>query len=163
MRRLGTTGRLGTPERLGAGTGRRHRRRRPFWLWVFATWLLGLGIASVWRALVLWQVRALLAELGSQLSPIGLTLFVILFVLCGLGLGVSAVGLWWCKDWARRCAQVLVCCYMIAVQAYIWLAAQSGLLLARRWVSLVLAVIGMTIGVGALSWRTSRRWLGLGV
>ena len=155
MRRLSTTGRL------SAGTALRVRTRRPFWLWVFALWLLGLGIASIWRSLILWRVRSLLTELEGRLSPAGLGLFVSLFVVCGLGLVVSAMALWWRPDWARRYAQVFVGCYMIGVQAYVWLAVQSGLLWERRWVSLALAVLGLAIGIGALSWRVSRRWLGL--
>ena len=138
----------------------RNKRRRPFWLWVFALWLLGLGIASIWRGVVLWRVRILLTELGSRLSPTGLALFVSLFMLCGLGLDVSAVAWWWRWGWARRCAQAFIGYYLIGVQAYVWLAVQSGLLWERRWVSLALAALGMTMGVGALSWRVSRRWLG---
>ena len=153
--------RLGTTERLGAGATPRTRARRPFWLWVFALWLLGLGIASIWRSVILWRMRILLSELDGRLSPAGLGLFVSLYMLCGLGLAVSAVALWWRWDWARRCAQVFVGCYMIGVQAYVWLAVQSGLLWERRWVSLALAIFGLAIGIGAPSWRVSRRWLGL--
>jgi hypothetical protein len=147
--------------RLSTGTALRTKARRPFWLWIFALWLLGLGIASIWRSALLWRMRILLTELDGRLSPAGLRLFVILYLLCGVGLVVSAVALWWRRDWGRRCAQVFLGCYMVGVQAYVWLAVQSGLLWERRWVSLALAALGMAIGMGALSWRVSRGWLGL--
>lgn len=155
MRRLCTTGRL------RASAAIRLRTRRSFWLWVCALWLLSLGIASVWRGVVLWQMRTLLAELQGRLSPAGLWFFTSLFLFCGLGLGVSAVALWLRRGWATWCAPAFIGCYMVAVQTYVWLAVQSGLLWERRWVSLTLSILGLVLGIGALSWRVSRRWLGL--
>jgi hypothetical protein len=134
---------------------------RPLVLWMFALWTLGLGIIGVWRSVVLWRERAILYERGSSLSPAMLTLFVALFGLCGLGLVASAVGLWLRHDWARHVARASIPAYAALAQAYTWLFTQSGLMRERRWVSLVGAILGIGIGIGALTWVRSRQWLTL--
>ena len=135
---------------------------RSFWLQVFVLWLLGLALISLWRGWGLWKERALLAEVGSTLSPPALVAFVALSALCGMGLGASAVGLWLQRRWGRLLALICIPLYFATIQAYTWLFVQSGLMWARRWISLILAVVAVGLGVGALSWRRSRTWLGLG-
>jgi len=137
------------------------KRRRPFWLWALALWMLALAVISASRGLVLWSKRSLLAELESVLSSPALAVFVALFVLCGLGLGTSALGLWWRRDWGRSSARACIPLYFVIIQAYTWLFARSGLMWERRRISLILAICAVVIGVGALSWHRSRRWLGL--
>jgi len=137
------------------------KRQRNYVRWVFLFWLLTSATISLWRGLVLWRTRALLAEIGSKLSPAMLVLFAVLSVLCGIALGVSALGLWRRREWGRISARVALPGYYVIVQAYIWLFVQSGLMWQRRWVSLVLAICAVGIGVGALSWHKPRRWLGL--
>jgi hypothetical protein len=132
-----------------------------FWLWVFALWVLGLGIISGWRGLVLWQARALLAELGSTLSPAILVLSVVLFTLCALGLIASALGLWWRRKWGRRLARAFIPVYFTVIQSYTWLFVRAGLMWERRWISLILATLAVGIGVSALTWHKSRKWLNL--
>ena len=99
--------------------------RRPWLLVLFVLWLLALAAASVWRGVALWRTRTLLAELGSSLSPPLLVLFVVLSVLVGIGLAVSAWGLWQRREWGRLCARVLIVAYFVLVQAYIWLFSFS--------------------------------------
>jgi hypothetical protein len=122
---------------------------------------LALGVIGIWRGLVLWDARALLVDLGSTLSPPALALFVFAFVLCGLGLGAAALGLWRRREWGRLVARALVVCYAVIVQVYTWLFVQSGLQWERRWVSLVLATGTIGLAIGTLTWHRSRRWLGL--
>ena len=138
------------------------KRARSFGLHATVLWLLALALIGLWRGWGLWQERSLLAEVGSTLSPPALVAFVGLSALCGLGLGASAVGLWLQRRWGRPLALICIPPYFAIVQAYTWLFVQSGLMWARRWVSLILAVIAVGIGVGALTWRRSRKWLGLG-
>jgi len=135
--------------------------RRPLLLWLLVFWLLALGVTSIWRGLTLWQTRALLAELQSTLSPPILILFVILYVLCGAGLVASALGLWLRRLWGRLAARATIIVYYAIVQAYTWLFVRSGLLWERRWVSLILALAAVGLCVGALTWHSSRQWLGL--
>jgi hypothetical protein len=125
------------------------------------TWLLALGVISVWRAVVLWDVRVLLAELESRLSPALLHLFVGIGVACGIGLLASACGLWLRREWGRLAACVFVPCAYVNTQLYIWGFARSGLLWRRRWVMLVVAVCASAGTVAALTWHRSRKWLGL--
>lgn len=137
------------------------KARRPFWLWVLALSVLGVGIVSEWRGIVLWGERDVLFERGSSLSPTALTTFAFAYGLGGLCLVASAVGLWWRRDWARQVARVCLPAYLVAAQAYLWLFVRTGLLWERRWVSLASAILGAGIGVGALTWSRSRQWLGL--
>jgi hypothetical protein len=136
--------------------------RRSAWLWALVLWVLGLGVLAVWRAVALWQVRGMLFELGSSLSPTSVTLFVALFVVCGCGLIASALGLWWRRDWARSSARASIVIQAVVSQTYTWLFVRSGLMLERRWVALAGAAIAVGLGVGALTWHRSRKWLGLG-
>ena len=135
--------------------------RRPLQLTLFVLWLLGLAAASLWRGLTLWRTRALLAELGSPLSPPWLVLFVVLSMLVGVGLVLSAWGLWQRREWGRLSARATIVLYMALVQSYTWLFVRSGLLWERRWVSLILALGTVGISFGILTWHRSRRWLGL--
>jgi hypothetical protein len=138
------------------------KTRRPIWLWAFALCVLGLGSAGVWRGAVLWRSRAILFERGSSLSPAALGLFCLLFVLCGGALFASAVGLWFRRPWAIAATRALVPSYALVAQVYLWLWVRSGLMWERRWISTIGALLGAGLSVGALSWSTSRRWLGLG-
>ena len=92
---------------------------------------------------------------------VGLILFVILYVLGGVALIVSAVGLWQRRAWARHLARISIVCYLTVVQAYTWLFVRTGLLWERRWVALLLALGAIGLALGALTWRRSRQWLGL--
>jgi hypothetical protein len=138
------------------------RMRRSVLLWAFAVSVLGLGIASGWRGIVLWRERALLYTLGSSLTPVALTVYVTLFLLCGVGLAVAALGLWWRRNGARWVAQACILLYAVTSQVYSWRYVRSGLMLERRWVSLAGTVFLAGLGVGALTWYRSRKWLGLG-
>jgi len=124
-------------------------------------WLLGWATASLWRGLTLWHTRALLTELGSSLSPALLVCFVVLSALIGMGLAVSAWGLWQWHEWGRLSARALIVVSLAFVQAYTWLFVRSGLLWERRWGALILALGTAGISFGLLTWRRSRRWLGL--
>lgn len=137
------------------------KEKRPVWLWALVLWMLALAAISVWRGLVWWRERALLAELGSTLSLPMWTLFAVLSMLCGGGLSISAVGLWWRREWARWSAQAFLPFHFVIIQTYTWLFVQTGLMWERRWVSLILSFVGVGVGVGALSWRKSRKWLSL--
>jgi hypothetical protein len=138
------------------------KRRRPLLLWGLVLGVLALAIVSMWRGWVLWNERVLLAELESTLSPSTLTLFVVLFALCGLGLGISALGLWWRRAWARSWARACVPFYYLVAQVYTWLFVRSGLMWERRWVALIVAICIVGLGTSVLSWHRSRQWLGLG-
>jgi hypothetical protein len=138
------------------------KTRRPISLWVFALWVLGLGVMDLYRGGVLWGERQILYERGSSLSPVALAGFVVLWTLYGLGLIVSAVGLRFRKEWARQAARVCLPAYFCIGQEYLWLFVRSGLMWERRWVLLAGAIVGTGIGAGALTWRRSRTWLGLG-
>lgn len=152
--------------RNASGSSRSGTRRRPL-LWVFVLWLALLAAASFWRAATLWQVRALLAELGSTLCPptadicVGLIAFVALYLLGGTALIVSALGLWRRRGWARWVTLASIACYWTIVQAYTWLFVRTGLLWERRWVALFVALGTTGLALGALTWRRSRQWLGL--
>ena len=135
--------------------------RRSALLWGFVLWLLTLATISVWRGVVLWREAALLFELGSTLTPPALALVVSFSMLCGAALAVSALGLWWRRDWARQVTRICMPLYFALVQSYTWVFARSGLMWARRWAGLILAILATGIGIGALSWRRSRQWLGL--
>jgi len=137
------------------------KRRRSLLLWAFVVWLLALGTISVWRGVVLSREGALVIALGSRLVPAALVFFVASWILCGAGLAISALGLWCWREWARQSARVLIPVYFGLSQFYTWAFARSGLIWARRWISLISAVLATGISVAALSWRRSRRWLGL--
>lgn len=130
-------------------------------LWLFSLWVLWLGTSGVWRAAVLWRERSLLSDLGSSLSPAALTAFALVFALCGVGLVTSALGLWLRTRWAQCGAKVSIVLYAATTQAYSWGFVRSGLMRERRVVSLVVALLTVGVGVGALSWNRSRKWLGL--
>lgn len=150
-----------SPGVIAASLPRRRPARRSFWLKAFVLWTLGLGVIGAWRGIVLWCERRLLFELGGTLAPATLAVFVALSVLIGAALIASAAGLWWKKEWARQAAQMVIPAYLVAVQAYTWLFVRSGLMWERRWIALILALIGCGISLGALNWRTPRRWLGI--
>ena len=135
--------------------------RRSALLWGLVLWLLTLAAISVWRGVVLWREAALLFELGSTLTQPALALLVSFSILCGAALTVSTVGLWWRRDWARQVARISIPLYFALVQTYTWVFVRSGLMWARRWAAMSLAILATGIGVGALSWRRSRQWLGL--
>lgn len=139
----------------------RVKRRHSFGGQVFVLWVLGLGMIDVWRGWVLWDERVLLFELGSTLSPFTLTFFVTLFMSTGLALIVAAAGLWWRRKWAARYTCVVIPLYFVLIQFYTWLFVRTGLMWQRRWVSLLLALLGIAIGVGVLVWSKTRRRLGI--
>jgi hypothetical protein len=138
------------------------RRRIHYLRWALALWTLSLGVVDAWRGAIWWGQRALLAELESRLSPSLLALFVVWSLVCAGGLVASAWGLMRGREWGRLWARVLVPLHLGLFQAYVWLFARSGLLWARRWVSLLGAIVAAGLVVGALTWRRSREWLGLG-
>jgi hypothetical protein len=137
------------------------KRRRPFWLWLFSLWALGLGVVSLWRGLVLWQERRLLLGLVSSFSPLSLALFTALWLLCGASLIVSALGLWLRRTWARHVARISIVLSVLIFQTYLWLFVRSGLMKQRRQVLLIMGLLTVVIGLGALTWPRSRQWLGL--
>jgi hypothetical protein len=145
-----------TPEKRSAS-----RSRRPLILWLVVLWLVALAATSFWRAITLWQVRALLAELNSTMPAPMVTTFVILYALCGAALIASGVGLWQRRNWGRVSARAWIVLYMVIVQAYTWLFVRTGLLWERRWIALFLAILTTGAGVALLTWRRSRCWLGL--
>jgi len=130
-------------------------------LWLSALWLLGLGSADLWRAITLWQTRRLLAQLGSTLSPLAVTLLTLGWTLFGAGLVVAAVGLWLRREWARHAARAAIVAHFCLIQLYTWGFVRTGLLWERRWSTLLLAVLATAVGLAALTWSRSRRWLGL--
>ena len=129
--------------------------------WAAGLWLVGLAAFRLWRALILVNTIGLLAELEGRLTPRALAVVVILSGGAGLGLGASAWGVARRREWGRQAARVFIVAYFCVVQGYVWLFAQTGLLWARRWVLLTLAIVGIVVGVGGLTWHRSRRWLGL--
>ncbi len=135
---------------------------RRFWaLRVFILWMCGLGLIGLMRGWALWHEREVLFELNSTLSPTTLTAICSLFGLSGAALLAAAGGLWWKQDWARQVGRTAIPVYLIIVQAYTWLFTRSGLMWERRGIALILAVLGSALGVGALTWQTTRIWLGL--
>jgi hypothetical protein len=138
------------------------RQRRPLWLWLFSLWVLGLGVANLWRGFVLWHERRLLFELRSSFSPLTSGLFVALWLLCGGGLVVSAVGLLLRRPRARHIARIAIVFSVLIFQTYVWLLVRSGLMRQRRPVLLIVGILTLVIGVGTLAWSRSRKWLGLG-
>jgi hypothetical protein len=137
------------------------KRRHSFAAQVFVLWVFALGVIDVWRGAVLWRERVLLFELGSTLSPFSLAFLVILFILTGLALIVAAASLWWQRKWAARYARIVIPLYFVLIQSYTWLFVRTGLMWQRRWVSLVLALLGISVGVGVLTWSKSRQWMGI--
>ena len=137
------------------------KRRRPFWLWFCSLWALGLGVVSLWRGLVLWQERRLLLGLGSSFSSLSLALFVALWLLCGGGLIVSALGLRLRRPWARHVARIGIVLSVLIFQAYLWLFVRTGLMRQRRPVLLIVGLLTIVTGLGALTCPRSRQWLGL--
>jgi hypothetical protein len=137
------------------------RFRRPLLLWLLVLWLLALAAASFWRATTLWQMRALLVELESTMSAPMITIFVILYALCGVALIASGVGLWQRSNWGRVSARAWIVLYMVIVQAYTWLFVRTGLLWERRWIALALAILTSIVSIALLTWHKSRDWLGL--
>jgi len=136
-------------------------RRRSLGLWLFSLWVLGLGIVSLWRALVLWQEWRLLSMLSSSFSPLSLALFAVLWLSSGGSLVVSAIGLWLRLTWARRVARIGIVLSVLIFQTYLWLFVRSGLMRQRRPVLLIVGLLTIAIGLGALVWPRSRQWLGL--
>jgi hypothetical protein len=139
----------------------RKRPRRPLLLWLSALWLVGLGGADLWRGVTLWQMRHLLAALGSSLSP-----FVSAFLATGWALSASAllpaaVGLWLRHEWARHTARAALVAHFSLTQVYTWAFVRTGLLWERRWSTLALGLLATGLGLAALTWPLSRRWLGL--
>jgi hypothetical protein len=104
----------------------------------------------------------MLFELGSSLSPVSLTLFVALFVICGCGLVVSAFGLWWRHGWARYVACTGILMQAVISQVYTWFFVRSGLMLARKWVDLAGSMLVVGLSIAVLTWGRSREWLQLG-
>ena len=137
------------------------RPRRPLLLWLSALWLLGLGIADLWRASTLWQTRRLLAQLGSTLSPLAAMLLTLGWTLFGAGLSVAAVGLWLRREWARHAARAAIVAHFGLIQLYTWTFVRTGLLWERRWSTGIGAVLATAVGLTVLTWSRSRRWLGL--
>ncbi len=123
-------------------SGRRSWKFKALLLWMW--WLGGVGI---WRGWTLWQERRLLFELDSALVPATLVVFVALSILVGLALWASVIGLWRRYGWARRAARVAIPVYFVLIQTYTWLFVRSGLMWQRRWVSLALAFLGVSIAL----------------
>jgi hypothetical protein len=122
--------------------------------------VLALGTIGLWRGAVLWQERTLLAELESSLSPSWLAVLIAAFALCGLGLVVSAIGLWLRQGWARTSARICIPLHAVAFQVYNWGFVRSGLMLERRWVALLSSFTAIAIGITALTSKRTRTWLG---
>lgn len=139
----------------------RRQTQRPLLLWAVALWLLALGIIDLWRSITLWQTWRLLVELGSRLSPLASQLLILGWMLCAAALLVSATGLWLRWGWARHLARAAILAHLILVQLYTWGFVRTGLSWQRRWSSLVLALLSTAILIAALTWPSSRRWLGL--
>ena len=137
------------------------KRRRSLWLWLFALWILGMGIVNLWRGVVLWQERRLLLALDSSFTPLSLALFVGLWFVCGTGLVGAAIGLWLGQGWARHVARIGVVLSVLIFQTYLWFLVRSGLMRQRRPVLLIVGLLTVVAGVGALTWRRSRYRLGL--
>jgi hypothetical protein len=139
----------------------RTQTRRPLLLWVSALWLLALGAIDLWRGTTLWQTRRLLAELGSTLSLFASALLVLGWLICGAALLVSSIGLWLRREWSRHTARAAIVAHLCLIQAYTWAFVRTGLLWERRWSTLLLGVLATAVGLTALTWPRSRRWLGL--
>jgi hypothetical protein len=137
------------------------KRRRSLRWWLFSLWVLGLGIVSLWRGFVLWQGRRLLLASDSSFTPMSLVLFVALWSLCGIGLVSSVIGLWLRQTWARDVARIGVVLSVLIFQTYLWFFVRSGLMRQRRPVLLIVGLLTIVIGLGALTWPRSRHWLGL--
>jgi hypothetical protein len=137
------------------------KRRRSPWLWLFSLWVLGLGIADLWRGVVLWQERRLLLALDSSLAPLWLALFVVLWFGCGIGLVGATVGMWLWQAWARHVARIGIVLSVLIFQTYLWFFIRSGLMRQRRPLLLIVGLLTIAIGNGALTWPRSRRELGL--
>ena len=135
--------------------------RRPLLLWVSALWLLALGAIDLWRGITLWQTRRLLVELGSTLSLLASALLVLGWLICGATLLVSSIGLWLRREWARHTARAAIVVHLGLIQAYTWAFVRTGLLWERRWSALILGILATAVGVIALTWPRSRRWLDL--
>jgi hypothetical protein len=133
----------------------------PLLLWASLLWLLALGGVDLWRSITLWQTRRLLAELGSSLSLFASALLGIAWVLSGAALIVSAIGLWLRREWARHTARAAIVVHFGLFQAYTWAFVRTGLLWERRWSALAFAVLAAVGSLAALTWRRSRRWMGL--
>jgi hypothetical protein len=103
----------------------------------------------------------LLTELGSSLTPFTLNLWAVGWGVIAAGLLSAAVGLWLRADWARHVARPAIVAHFAWFQAYVWLFVRTGLLWERRWSSLVVAALAITLGLLALTWCRARRWLGL--
>lgn len=138
------------------------KSKRTVWLWGCAAWVLALGAIGLWRAIVLWQERTLLAELESSLSPGWLAVLIGAFSICGAGLVASALGLWFRQDWARTSARAFIPLHAIVFQVYNWGFVRSGLMLERRWVAVLSSVAAVLVGITALTWKRTRTWMGLG-
>lgn len=137
------------------------KRRRSLWLWLFSLWVLGLGIANLWRGVVLWQGRRLLLALDTSFAPGSLALFVALWFVCGISLSSAAVGMWLWQAWARRVARIGIVLSVLIFQTYLWFFVRSGLMQQRRPLLLVAGLFTIAIGFGALTWPVSRHRLGL--
>jgi len=137
------------------------KTRRPLLLWAGALWLLALGAIDLWRGITLWQTRRLLIELGSSLSSFASALFVLGWACCAAALIVSAIGLWLRREWARHPARGAIAAHLILIQAYTWGFVRTGLLWERRWSTLILGLVATALGLVALTWPRSLRWLSL--
>jgi hypothetical protein len=126
-----------------------------------AFWLLGLGGADLWRSVTLWQMRHLLAALGSSLSPFASAFLATGWALSALALLAAAVGLWLRREWARHTARAAILAHFCLTQVYTWAFVRTGLLWERRWSTLALGLLATGLGLAALTWPVSRRWLGL--
>jgi hypothetical protein len=124
-----------------------------------SAWIMGMGIIHVWRGLVLWRDRWLLFTLDSTLGPRSLAVLVSFFVAVGLSLAIAGTGLMWHKTWARYLAIASIPTGFLLVQVYIWGFVRSGLLWQRRWVALIAAIVGSSLGIGLLTWSKSRQYL----
>jgi hypothetical protein len=138
------------------------KRRCSVWLWLFSAWVLGMGIVNLWRCFVLWQERRVLLALDSSFTPLSLYMFVVLWFVCGIGLVGSAVGLWLRRGLAWHLARIGIVFSVLIFQTYLWFFVRSGLLQQRRLILLIVGLLTILVGVGALSYPRSRRWLKLG-
>jgi hypothetical protein len=83
------------------------------------------------------------------------------WALSAAALIASAIGLWLRREWARHLARASLVVHLLLIQVYSWGFVRTGLLWERRWSTLILGLLSTTLGLTALTWPRSLRWLHL--